>query len=1085
MTWKRGFVNRHFRKNMKINWTRYRSLRYVFWVILAIVLYKVTMAALPFLLKSRVEKALSSHLGGTVKIHRLHYSFDTGLEGFGVEYVQKQQDGSFEASIGRLECDFSWLSIHRGLESLNGLAWENARFTATAKGGTELLQVTSPSMKLVVQEDRGRLAAELECSGIGASFTLYYSHLEELLQKFASKSPSELEPFAVLWRVHEFLKECDFGWRDSHLDGIFVMDGEGEQLFQGAGRFSVEDSDVMGVAIEKLRGFYTVSDKELHLEKITWLLERNGLLSGEMKVDFANRRVQARGKGEILPQTFYQMTRLERRIPLVFRRLGTLVDFSFDLPDSPWDWRQMAPRLEIAFADAELCGIPILKGEVTLTGSSTSNLISIPSFHLQLNREDTEYLAGEGDWDSESKELHAKCHGALNLVATLEYAGCVLPETGRKILNKRLLSLEGEVSGVTDKHDQWNGILNLGLPECDLGRFSVAPGEMRVVWKEGRGCVEDWAFTIKGESPVEAHCHLEYDSREYPLTEGLFPLQTTLSLRSTEQEKPILDWKGRLSLDFVQKQFSMQGDADVALDKLVAKMPANWDYPGRDLLELFELHGNAIHTTLEVPAFSWATGMDWRVLGEAQGENVQFDKFHTREATCRYEIDANEAHVSEIHGTTVDNDEVSLDLRVNYKPFQIVIQNLRLAGDPMLVMNFIFHLGARDTYSMVWKELQWEDTPVLFVKELRYESSDMDGEWLLTLDGTVDAEKFQYQGMSFDGCSLGVHLRLPSMVSLAPVELHLPNGAVKGDCAFQFTGQPQCTFHISETKGTLPIQKLLSLISPTWGELAEGIAFAPDSEFPCEGAFYLNTPASLTVFGSLKSDYTDIKQYRVEDVEGVWSFASDQLNWKVRKSRLFKGKLLSAGHFNFNADQGSIFLSARGMSLDDAYQLLSKSNKTVQKEMPGILNTECHLSLMHDCLGRPWSLEGNGVFSIRHADILQIPVMKQLGVLLGMSRGIGSITELNARLEFLGTRLAVPEFSTNGTIIALDGQGAIDMEKKELHFQCNGEALRKLNIFSWIFKPLTWAFQAELTGPLEKPEWHLRTRLRHLIPGIE
>ena len=896
-----------------------------------------------------------------------------------------------------------------------------------------------------------------------------------------------MDPFATLWRVHQFLTECDFGWNDCHLSGVFVLNGEdGKPLFQGNGRFSVGDSQVKGVAIEKLRGLYTVSDKELHLEKINWLLDRNGFLSGEVKLNFANRRVQAHGQGEILPQTFYQMTRMERQIPLVFRRLGTLVEFSFDLPDSPWDLRQMAPHLEFSFSDAELCGVPILKGQVSLEGSSTSNLLSIPSFHLQLNRDDTEFLAGEVDWDMESKELRAKCHGTVNPVATAEYAGYLLPESVQTVLKKHLFSLEGELTGNTEHLEQLNGKLNLRIPECTLGRFPVTPGEIQATWKDGCGRLEDWQFTVQGNTPVEGHFQAEYNSCESPLSGGVIPLRTTFSLQETEQEKPLLNWEGMMTLDFGQKTFSMKGETDVALDKLVSKMPSDWDYPGRELLELFELHNNLIHATLEVPPFPWASGRDWRCYGDAKGESVQFDKFHAQNASCRYEVDANEVHVSEIRGTTVDGDDVSLDLRINYRPFQIQIRDLRLAGDPLLVMNFIFHLGAKDTYAKVWRELYWEKSPVLFVKELCYESSEMDGEWLLTLDGTVEAEGFRYAGMRFDGCSMGVHLRLPSMVSLSPIAVRLPEGSIKGDCAFQFSGQPQCSFHIAETKGTLPMPKLLELISPEWGELAEGMEFAPDTEFPCEGAFYLETPSSLTVFGSLKSDYAQVKRYHIEDLEGVWSYAGNQLNWKVRKSRLFGGNLLSAGHFNFNADQGNIYISGRGMSLDEAYQLLNeKTHSTPQKKMPGVLNTECHLAVMHDCLGRPWSLEGNGVFSIRHADILQIPVMKQLGSLLGIRGGIGTITELNARLVFLGTRLSVPEWSTNGTIIALDGQGEIDMEKQDLHFQCNGEALRKLNVFSWIFKPLTWAFQAELTGPISKPVWRMRTRLRLLIPGIE
>ena len=120
-----------------------------------------------------------------------------------------------------------------------------------------------------------------------------------------------------------------------------------------------------------------------------------------------------------------------------------------------------------------------------------------------------------------------------------------------------------------------------------------------------------------------------------------------------------------------------------------------------------------------------------------------------------------------------------------------------------------------------------------------------------------------------------------------------------------------------------------------------------------------------------------------------------------------------------------------------------------------------------------------------------MPLFTKLGYLLELTtfswlrqkqdNGLGKITSLDADLEFLGTRLVVPQFSTNGTIIALSGEGEYSWEKDRLFFQVSGEALKEVSILSFVLKPLTWAFHAELSGTRKKNEWKLRTALRKIF----
>jgi hypothetical protein len=44
-----------------------------------------------------------------------------------------------------------------------------------------------------------------------------------------------------------------------------------------------------------------------------------------------------------------------------------------------------------------------------------------------------------------------------------------------------------------------------------------------------------------------------------------------------------------------------------------------------------------------------------------------------------------------------------------------------------------------------------------------------------------------------------------------------------------------------------------------------------------------------------------------------------------------------------------------------------------------------------------------------------------------------------------------------------------------------GEVLRNIGILSFALKPLSWAFQAELSGTREKSEWKVHTALRKIF----
>ncbi|MBR4369715.1 MAG: hypothetical protein IKS92_01610, partial [Victivallales bacterium] len=138
--------------------------------------------------------------------------------------------------------------------------------------------------------------------------------------------------------------------------------------------------------------------------------------------------------------------------------------------------------------------------------------------------------------------------------------------------------------------------------------------------------------------------------------------------------------------------------------------------------------------------------------------------------------------------------------------------------------------------------------------------------------------------------------------------------------------------------------------------------------------------------------------------------------------------------------------------------------------------------------GRPLHMEGGGHVAIRQGDLWNVPLLAQLIEVLpggNSSRStLGRISQLDADVEFLGNRLAINDVYTDGTIMSLRAKGEYYFEDQRLKIAVNGVPLQEVGILSLALRPLTWAFQAERDGTLDKwddSKWRLKSGLLQLL----
>jgi hypothetical protein len=72
---------------------------------------------------------------------------------------------------------------------------------------------------------------------------------------------------------------------------------------------------------------------------------------------------------------------------------------------------------------------------------------------------------------------------------------------------------------------------------------------------------------------------------------------------------------------------------------------------------------------------------------------------------------------------------------------------------------------------------------------------------------------------------------------------------------------------------------------------------------------------------------------------------------------------------------------------------------------------------------------------------------------------------------------------TDGTVVSLSGSGEYSWRTDRIEFDVIGETFRKLPVFSWVTKPLSWAFNARLSGTSKDYKWRLNNALKRAIVG--
>jgi len=130
-------------------------------------------------------------------------------------------------------------------------------------------------------------------------------------------------------------------------------------------------------------------------------------------------------------------------------------------------------------------------------------------------------------------------------------------------------------------------------------------------------------------------------------------------------------------------------------------------------------------------------------------------------------------------------------------------------------------------------------------------------------------------------------------------------------------------------------------------------------------------------------------------------------------------------------------------------------------------------------LGDPYRFTGDGFFELRDPDLASIRLFGMLSGILEQTPlplGTLALNKMGSDLVLNHEILHFPNMRVTGPLVRIKAMGEYSMIAHELDFSAqiflgNPDESALFSMMAAIFRPITYALELDLTGPVEKPQW--------------
>jgi len=601
-------------------------------------------------------------------------------------------------------------------------------------------------------------------------------------------------------------------------------------------------------------------------------------------------------------------------------------------------------------------------------------------------------------------------------------------------------------------------------------RFTGPPARFDLSLDECGLAFEEWNGTLAVEL-YDVGCRgLALDRVSCPLRLENGVLHSVPALEVRDDDGGLRGATCEVTLDTRTRRLAASGALEVFLGPLCREL----GLPDSRLLAELAFHGppTRVQFTLEEGPL---TPADWRVHGTVAARQFQLESLPVDSLDAAFTADARSLAFHDVRVASPQFDRFEVEsFTADWRTGDFELCG-EAEGDPLALGVFVDPGNSRQWFTRVWAPFAWGGpAPRLRFDNLSYHSRP--GTWSLDAVIGLDAGRPSFRGLAADALQAEIILRLPAAIEIRNLAVQQGEAEVRGDIRFDLEGEAMAEFTCAGVFD--PVAAFTAALPELREDLAD-LGTGPGTRVDMRGNLHLAGASRPRITCTLEGPQFRFQRLVTGPYRGDWQLVENDLRWNLSEAEFHGGALYVAGNHSSFLGSGRVEIGARDV---DVNSLLRQFRPDREPTRLGKLSGTADVTIQRRGAGRPWRLTGGGRAHITEGNLWDAPLLAGLGTLVGAGR-IGRISRLDLDLEFLGDRLHVPEFATDGTILSLKGFGDYYWGADRVSFTVSGQALKGTSVVPMVLRPLSWFFDAQLEGPLDSCEWRLLNPLRRILPG--
>lgn len=864
----------------------------------------------------------------------------------------------------------------------------------------------------------------------GSTGTLSWNNLPNRLE------PKIYDRFAY---IREVAAKQMLNLQNNFLQGTFDINLTELSKSHISGTGQLSGIAISNVPVEKIKVRFAYEENSLHVSNFQLVAGFKSAVSGELSLNLHSRMLKGKIRGRFNPKLTYRA--LDRPMPRWLAEIRLATPPWFDLQIKPSKLNLNELEVDGQFNAHNVIYRSCHLRKVSGKFAHTPDLTELQQLRVDFGKRATEYLAGDLQMADMDPELISG-----------DIEGKVSPRTIISMLRTPSPKIKRASKDLVFADD-------LPSVTCRLKNSGLSLHKLNL--------------DIELNASNFRFRDLPIKKITLPVTINSGVLKTTPAVTlETDSDNPQA-LTAKTTLDLKEKRISANGEIQVYPHRLCQALRIFQD---KKFLKKLTMRGPPARFDFTLKKSPLLEPEKWHTQFALKASRLSYDGLDFEQVDASGTINKSRL---KMNSATARSPAAKI-MKVTSLELDLTRPELMLTGecqaDPLAVDAFIVEGRPRELYRKLWKNFQWGNSAPHAVFDKLHFREFPSGRWSLRIQARIKDKDLTYRGIDADRAEVYLDTELPARVTLK--ELHAVAGdqELKGWLDFKLAGDPMLFF---DCHGQYDPFQAFSAAAPEIKEQLRPFDVADNTATTLKGSVHLRGDPRPRMQARLQGDWLDYHQFHFENFTAEWQMVEHELKYNLPEAKLSDGTVAISGFHNRFFGNGRLKIELQDAKLGGLIDQLQK--EPVEKDY-GLLSCKATLDLHRRQNDNPLHINGQGEIKIREGNLWNAPILHRLGETLGIA-SLGQITQLDAKVDFTGNEAVIPEFTTDGTILALSGKGSYNWVANDLNFKVYGQALKPTSLVPLVLKPLSWFFEAELKGSPKEYKWQLLGPLRRMLPG--